>query len=382
MNILLYLPNISTESGGIFQYTYGVVKTLLDDKENTYFIYNDSKEFARLINGNSNFKLEKPVEKKIKKNNLLSKVLSRIVSQPQVSEFEAKLIELSIDIIHSPTQIKPDAPIPVISTMHDVQELYYPEFFTSAEREYRSIYHRAAIEKSSKVIVSYNHVKNDLVRFFDIDANRVKVILLKMDNLWFEKFRNIKVSPFKLENRNYVLYPAATWKHKNHLALLKALVKIKSDGNLSFNLICTGAKKQFYKDSLQPFIIKNGLENDIEFKGIVSDEELYGLYKGAAGVVVPTLYEAGSFPLMESILLKVPVICSNVTSLPETIDNEDYVFDPRDSDDIAHKLYRIVNDNQYRADNIENSYRVEGRLKNESVKDSFISVYSDVLENK
>ena len=68
---------------------------------------------------------------------------------------------------------------------------------------------------------------------------------------------------------------------------------------------------------------------------------------------MPTLYEAGSFPLMESILMGIPVVCSNVTSLPETIGDNQFVFDPNNINDIAEKIIKIWDDENYRADNLD-----------------------------
>ena len=73
------------------------------------------------------------------------------------------------------------------------------------------------------------------------------------------------------------------------------------------------------------------------------------MYKKAHGVVIPTKYEAGSFPLIESIFLQIPVICSNVTSLPETIGNSDFTFDPRNENEIIDKLEKIYFDSSYRS---------------------------------
>ena len=46
--------------------------------------------------------------------------------------------------------------------------------------------------------------------------------------------------------RKYILYPAATWVHKNHTKLLDAVKKIRDEG-LDFDLVCTGNKMRHYK---------------------------------------------------------------------------------------------------------------------------------------
>jgi glycosyltransferase involved in cell wall biosynthesis len=67
---------------------------------------------------------------------------------------------------------------------------------------------------------------------------------------------------------------------------------------------------------------------------------------------------------MESILMKIPVICSNVTSLPETIGNLKYVFDPSNIYDMANKIREICFNEEYRSTNIQNSITQSERLRN------------------
>ncbi|MBX9807176.1 MAG: glycosyltransferase, partial [Flavobacteriaceae bacterium] len=122
--------------------------------------------------------------------------------------------------------------------------------------------------------------------------------------------------------------------------------------NPDIYLICTGHPTEFYTNNIKPFIEKQGLTDKIKFVGIVSDEELFELYHKCSAVVVPTLYEAGSFPLVESILMGIPVVCSNVTSLPETIGDGQFVFDPIDISDIADKINKIWSDDIYRIENM------------------------------
>ena len=116
-----------------------------------------------------------------------------------------------------------------------------------------------------------------------------------------------------------------------------------------------------------------GLQNQIVLKGIVNQDDLYSIYQNASGVVVPTLYEAGSYPLYESLYIEKPVVCSNVTSLPETIGNEQFVFNPLDKNDIADKIEKLYFDENYRNDSKLNSMKMKNELKS---NDSIQIIYS------
>ena len=96
-------------------------------------------------------------------------------------------------------------------------------------------------------------------------------------------------------------------------------------------------------------------------------------------VVVPTLYEAGSFPLIESILMGIPVICSNVTSLPGTIGNEKFIFNPYDIEEMALMIERICFDIRYRELNIKNSTIRSKKLKNDNAAIKIENIYKNLL---
>ena len=96
-----------------------------------------------------------------------------------------------------------------------------------------------------------------------------------------------------------------------------------------------------------------GLVDQVTFLGFVSPMELRGLYKLCRGVVIPTKFEAASFPLWEAFMIGVPVACSNVTSLPEQAGESALLFDPDKPEEIARQIHRLWTDEKLRDELIE-----------------------------
>jgi glycosyltransferase involved in cell wall biosynthesis len=280
----------------------------------------------------------------------------------------------TIHIVHSPAQYLPESKVPTICTMHDVQELYYPSFFSSAERARRAVQNKRAIDNSTKVIVSYNHIKNDIIRFFDRKSSDVHVIHLNVENLWFEKY--LKMQKENINESLFLLYPAATWAHKNHINLVKAIFTLQQKG-ISIKVICTGHKTDYFSE-IGTLIDQLSLTDNFDFKGIVSDADLYQLYQNCYGVIVPTLYEAGSFPLMESIMMNVPVICSNITSLPETIGDMQFTFNPHDVNEIASLVERFYTDKEFYNNNRVHLKKQSQILKKFNALPGLKTLYSEI----
>ncbi|MEH1965728.1 glycosyltransferase family 4 protein [Nostoc sp.] len=291
---------------------------------------------------------------------------------------------LDIDLLHVPYQTPPfyDLRYPLIVTMHDVQELHYPEFFTPQERVWRAEYYWKSLRKSSKVIVSFNHVKEDLIKYFRLDNNKVHVSPLPYEKMYLQPPTGEEQLTY--ENKyaqldSFLLYPAQTWQHKNHLCLIKAVEYIKENFGILIHVLCTGKKNSSFFPVIEDYLKNSEVADQIHFLDIVPEPELCWLYKNCSLVVIPSLYEAGCLPLLESMSLETPVICSSVTSLPETIGDLRFTFDPFNIEQIANLILQMIDNSDFRIDNIANS---RNRIKEFHQIDSaaeLIKVYHEVL---
>ena len=91
--------------------------------------------------------------------------------------------------------------------------------------------------------------------------------------------------------------------------------------------------------------------------------------------MIPTLYEAGSGPLYEAMKYKVPVICANTTSLPETVSNAKYVFNPSDVNELSVLIIKMLSDENERRENVNNSEKRMKELGQKNYFKSFKDVY-------
>jgi len=356
LNILIFIPNLDkTKVGGIWQYSVALINTVVEDRENRYFIYlnHPDDEILGIISKSENMQLVNnaavlhvPLKEKIKRKfrKYSNKLFGR--QAPPISALDLICEEFEIDIVHCPYQFLPNtSKTKRIVTLHDVQEIHLPEFFTAEDRLYRADVHLQLVRSADCVLVSYNHVKNDLLKYFNADPDTIRVVLLDMKNLWIE--RAVEKAPACYPQFPFLLYPANVWMHKNHLGLGKAVLYVRNTFNVEIRIVCTGGNKEPWFQTVATYLQENNLEDNFIFTGSVTEGELLWYYKHCRAVVVPTLYEAGSFPLVESILLQVPVICSNVTSLPETIGDLKFLFNPTDTRDMGSSLHRIWTDDSF-----------------------------------
>jgi glycosyltransferase involved in cell wall biosynthesis len=237
---------------------------------------------------------------------------------------ELRLDEL--DAIHFPLTVmlpRIERPPAVVSLL-DVQHLFFPEFFSRAERLYRRFAYGRSLEQARTVIAISRHVKETLVDRMGIEPDRVEVIHLGLDH---ELFR-----PGDEPREQLLLYPANPWPHKNHERLFEALRRLRRE-RPALRLVLTGT-------GLERLTPPDG----VEIRGRIPREQLAALYRRASALVFPSLYEGFGQPPLEAMASGCPVACSTAGALPEVCGSAARYFDPLSVDEMVEAVLTVLAD--------------------------------------
>jgi glycosyltransferase involved in cell wall biosynthesis len=101
-------------------------------------------------------------------------------------------------------------------------------------------------------------------------------------------------------------------------------------------------------DVIDASITQLGLSDDVILTGFVENHLLPELYAAAEVFVFPSLFEGFGIPLLEAMAAGTPVCAANVSSIPEVVGDAALLFDPREPDDIARQLERLLHDTALR----------------------------------
>jgi glycosyltransferase involved in cell wall biosynthesis len=173
-----------------------------------------------------------------------------------------------------------------------------------------------------------------------IDPKKIFVIPLAPVSATGNEGRSAEFTQLAIPDR-YIIYPAASWPHKNHHRLFQALALIRDRG-IDIPLILTGPRPRGV--DLVSLAITSGV-NDLVFDlGYLPQTDVEALIANSVAMVVPTLFEAASFPVWEAFRLGTPVACSNVTSLPRQVGGCGLLFDPRRMEAIADAIGTLWGD--------------------------------------
>jgi len=273
----------------------------------------------------------------------------------RVGPSDGTIERASADLMHFTFQLGFLTSVPSIYHPHDLQHRHFPQYFSRRESLYRDIVYRTLCDQATMVAVTSSWVKRDLVEQFGLADGKVQVVPLApvltaypeptADDL------NRTRAAYDLPE-DFILYPAQTWAHKNHLGLLTALALLRDTRDLTVNLVCSGARNDFFPE-VEAHARRLRLEDQFQFVGFVSALDLQALYRLARAVVIPSKFEAASFPLWDAFLSGVPAACSTVTSLPEQAGDAALLFDPDSPEQMADAIQRLWTDDALRRTLVE-----------------------------
>jgi glycosyltransferase involved in cell wall biosynthesis len=256
------------------------------------------------------------------------------------------------DVVHNPlTNVRPlDLVTPSVLTFYDMQHEYYPQLFSPNELQRRRAKYEKAVRMADRVIAISGHVKMSLVEKYGVDADKIDVVYLGCGTeyrLLDHDARSEEIKQKYALDRPYMYYPAATWPHKNHKNLLAALRNLKEQNSFDGELVLTGIAMQAHSEILEE-IERLGLTGTVKVLGYLPYNELPYVYNMARLLVFPSLFEGFGIPLVEAMACGCPVVCSNVTSIPEVIGDAGVMFDPHSPSDIAEKILTVWNTREIR----------------------------------
>jgi len=228
-----------------------------------------------------------------------------------------------VDVLHFPLTImipRVDER-PVATTILDVQHELLPEFFSRAELAYRRRVYVWSVQRSRLVVTISEHAARTLVERLGLPEERVRPIHLGIDH--------DALTPGDEAREELLLYPARGWPHKNHARLFEAFAVLR-EKRPELELVLTS--------------YDGAVPEGVRALGHVPRDELVRLYRTAAALVFPSLYEGFGQPPLEAMACGCPVASSNAASLPEVVGDAARLFDPTSVEEMVAAVEEVLDD--------------------------------------
>lgn len=283
----------------------------------------------------------------------------------------------SLEIYHVPknTGVPFFHNIPVVVTIHDIIPHVFPDKYLSniLERIWYEVAIRVSIHRSDKILTISNFSKEELIKYYGVESSKIEIVTLAYD----ESFRKIEDVQFLDDVKNryclsnkYILAIGGSEYRKNIQRLINVYLKNFQD---DYDLIVVGGK---WRDI---DLSKKYQCNNIRFITGVPEEDLIAIYNMASVFVFPSFYEGFGIPVLEGMACGVPVVTSNVSSMPEVGGEAAIYFDPYDENNMAEKIALVLNDKQLRKEMINKGLEKVKEYSWDKCAKETLKVYEEVL---
>lgn len=268
---------------------------------------------------------------------------------------------------------------PSIVTIHDLIFLHYPKQYGLFDRGIYSYKFRNACHEANIVVAISESTKQDIQHFFGTAEAKIRVIYQSCDARFL-----LKRSPAVLQEvqkryslpTDFSLYVGSIIERKNLLGIIEALALLPS--SIRGPLVIVGKGTASYQKKVEERAKALGISSLLHFRAI-QFADLPAVYQLAKVFLYPSLYEGFGIPIIEALNSGVPVVTSNLSSLPEAAGPNSCLVNPKQAEDISSAWKSILEDSK-KAENMSHAGRLYAeRFRSDNIIPQWLELYDQLL---
>ena len=238
--------------------------------------------------------------------------------------------------------------VKTINVIHDLNFEHYPSFVSPLNLKYYTCFFPRFAKKADLLITVSQFSKTDIVNLYHIDEKKINVVYNAASDDFFEVDEQTKrETVLRLTGGvPYFVFVGSAHPRKNVERIMHAFDQFR-EKYADFKFVFAGSNKYWDKNIKNTY---NQLKHksDIVFTGYLSTEEMNNVISSALVLVYPSLFEGFGVPIVEGFAARVPVITSNVTSMPEVAGDAALLVNPLSITEIANAMEQMTTSEQLR----------------------------------
>jgi len=299
------------------------------------------------------------------------------------------LRSLSPDLVHIPLNRVPALMIrPYVVTIHDMANILFEESSSQIRSGIRRNLFCRGLERASRVIAVSDATRTDVEKMTSVPASRIRRVYNAPDPGFLEcnaagSEEQLRIMERYQINYPFLLYAGNIRRHKNVPRLVEAFAVVRDQ--LASHPVYRDLRLVIIGDTISQYpavrqaVIKSRVQQVVRFLGFVPFETLRCFYQFAAAFVFPSRYEGFGLPPLEAMASGPPVVTSNVSSLPEVVDDAAVLVNPENVFDIARGIREVLLDDNLRATLICRGREQARRFSWETTARQVLEIYREAV---
>lgn len=236
-----------------------------------------------------------------------------------------------------------------LAVIHDLNFEHYPQDLPFLVRKYYKYYFLKFAKKASRIATVSDYSKQDIHNTYEIKNTLIDVIYNGCNEQYVPIDERTKEETKKrfTQNNDYFLYVGSLHPRKNIKRLLEAFDIFKNKEKNDTKLVIVGEKYYWTREIKQAYINMRH-RNDVIFTGRLSTQDLKKVLGSALVMTYIPYFEGFGIPILEAMNANIPVITSNVTSMPEVAKDAALLIDPFSTESISDAMLYLYKDEDMR----------------------------------
>ncbi len=267
--------------------------------------------------------------------------------------------------------------IPSVVTMHDLIFMRYPEFYRATDRLLYQWKFRYAAKQATRIIAISEQTRNDLIEFLGVDEEKIQVIYQSCFPTFYQKREASELEGVSIKYglpKEFSLTVGNVEARKN----LKNILLGMAWGKIDLPLVVVGKPAAAYPE-VQGIIQKYALESRVHFVPNLDFPDLPAFYQLALFSIYPSFFEGFGLPVLESQASGCPVICSQVSSMPEAGGEGARYIDPNSPESIAEAMMEFAGNRDLRMTYRQKGYENAARFGEPDIAKQLTKLYAETI---
>jgi len=301
------------------------------------------------------------------------------LSQPL---YRWRLRHQSQALFHSPSYVLPPFPGRAVATIHDLSHALYPQFHPGTRVGFMNRALPETLRRANHLITDAESVRQEVIQYYGWPPERITAIALGVDAC-FSPRTAAQTGPvlrrYGLQPGSYTLYVGTIEPRKNLLGLLDAYERLPPALRQRWPLVLAGSQG-WHSAAIHARMNQAVSAGWARYLDFVAQDDLPFVYAGARLFAYPSFYEGFGLPPLEAMASGVPVITSNVSSLPEVVGVAALLVNPHDVLALSDALQQGLEDDGWRASAAALGLQRAAELNWTHCIDATLAVYKNVVE--